>query len=164
MNSKDKLLKITVISLFLNNKREGRGGGLHLERDLRVEEPPASWRLLPCLSPSFRAVGLKDHMNVSSSQCLCFLSNLVHVWVTYSVYYCKFFLLFITHIGRLLSLRTETFGCPTQSMECGLGLAMNPHELLSHALWYGCLSVTFWVSLWEHAKLIFFCGVFGSSS
>lgn len=82
--------------------------------------PPASWPLLPCLSPSFRAAGLKDYM----------MSLLLSVFVSFLCYLTalllSFSLLFFTHVVRFLSLRAETFVFPTQSIPCDSGLARWP--------------------------------------
>lgn len=127
--------KVPLISLFLHNGREERGRMLHLERCMGAGKPPASWRLLPCLSPSFRAAGLRDYM----------MSLLLSVFVSFLCYLTALLLsfswLFFTHVVRFLSLRAETFAFSTQSMHCDSGLAAWPPWPFPHALWYGLVTV-----------------------
>lgn len=87
---------MTIISLFLYNGREGREKVIHLKKYLGAGKPPASWELLPCLSPSFRTAGLKDHL----------MSPLLSVFVSFQTQQ-MFMLLYSTyydHFPYYLSL------------------------------------------------------------
>lgn len=151
--------KVPLISLFLHNGREERGRMLHLERRMGAGKPPASWRLLPCLSLSFRAAGLRDYM----------MSLLLSVFVFFLCYLIALLLSFSWLFSLMLSgfclWGQKHLHSPPKAYSVIQDLQRGHHDHFPmHCGMDYWLSFIAWVSLWEPAKLLFFGDIFCCST